>query len=117
MRLRSEHAAQRRRCLAYMLNTRGERIKYGILFIFSVFCEYSNLEYVHIHVVYRLNHAEYGIRILVAASQEYVNTYSARRLLGLYTILPLRIFYGVWHTQRGSGGRRILRNGRATVLQ
>jgi len=57
----------------------GGRTKYGILFIFSLFYEYSNLEYVHIHVIYRANQAEYGIRIRVAASQEYVNTYSTRR--------------------------------------
>jgi len=28
----------------------------------------------HIHVIYRLNQAEYGIRIPVAVSQECVNT-------------------------------------------
>jgi len=27
------------------------------------------------------------------------------------------ILYGVWHTKEGSGGRRILRNRRAKVLQ
>jgi len=37
--------------------------------------------------------------------------------LGLYTILPLRILYGAWHTKGGSGVRRILRNRRTTVLQ
>ena len=37
----------------------AERGKYyGILFIFSLFCEYSNLEYVHINVIYRVNQAE-----------------------------------------------------------
>jgi len=35
----------------------------------------------------------------------------------LYTILPLPILYGVWHTQEGSVGGHILRNGRAIVLQ
>ena len=58
----------------------GGRIQYSILFIFSLFYESSNLEYVHIHVIYRVNQAEYGIRILVAASQEYVNTYSTCRV-------------------------------------
>ena len=43
------------------------RIAYGILFILSLFYEYSNLEYVHIHIIYRVNQAEYGIRIRVAA--------------------------------------------------
>jgi len=35
-----------------------------------------NLEYVHIHVIYRANQADYVIYIRVAASQEYVKTYS-----------------------------------------
>jgi len=55
-------------------------IKYGILFIFSLFREYINLEYVRVPIIYRDSQAEYGIHILVAASQEYVNTYSTRRL-------------------------------------
>jgi len=38
--------------------------------MFSLFCEYSNLEYVHIHVIYRLDQAEHVIRFLMAASQE-----------------------------------------------
>jgi len=46
--------------------------------MFNLFCEYRNLEYVRVPVVYRVNQAEYGIHILVAASQEYVNTYSTR---------------------------------------
>ena len=37
--------------------------------------------------------------------------------LGLYTIFQLLVLYGVWHTKGGSGGRRILRNSRAMVLQ
>jgi len=41
--------------------------------------EYSNLEYVRVPVKYRVHQAEYGIHIRVAASQEYVNTYSTRR--------------------------------------
>jgi len=44
----------------------------GILFIVSLLYEYSNLEYAHIHGMYRVNQARYGIRFLVAASQEYV---------------------------------------------
>jgi len=36
---------------------------------------------------------------------------------GLYTILRLPILYGVWHTQGGRMGGRILPNHRATVLQ
>jgi len=63
-----------------MLNKRGGGVKYGILFICSLFYEYSNLECVHIHVRYRANQAEYVIRTLVAASQEYVNAYSTRKV-------------------------------------
>jgi len=37
--------------------------------------------------------------------------------VGIHTILPLPILYGAWHTKGGSVGGRILRNGRATVLQ
>jgi len=43
--------------------------------MFSLLCEYSNLEYVRIYVIYRVTQAEYAICILMAASQEYVNTY------------------------------------------
>jgi len=42
--------------------------------------EYSNLEYERIYVIYRVTQAEYDTRILMAASQEYVNTYSTRRV-------------------------------------
>jgi len=34
-----------------------------------------------------------------------------------FTILPSPILYGVWHTKARSVGGRILRNGRAIVLQ
>ena len=65
-----------------------QRIKSGILFIFSLFHEYNNLEYVHIHVIYRVDQAEHVIRIRVATSQEYVNTYSTRSapVLGLVSL-------------------------------
>ena len=36
--------------------------------------------------------------------------------LGVYTILPSSILYGVWHRHGGSVAGRILRNGRAIVL-
>ena len=62
-----------------------QRTKYGILFIFSLFHEYMNLEYVRIHVICRVNQAEYASRIPMAAPQEYVNTYSTRRLYTLRT--------------------------------
>jgi len=55
--------------------------KYGILFVFSLFCEYINLEYVRVPVTYRVDQAEHVVLILVAASQEYVNTYSTRRFM------------------------------------
>jgi len=54
---------------------------YGILFIFSQFYEYSTLEYLHVPILYRVHQAEYVIHILVAASQEYVNVYSTRRMI------------------------------------
>ena len=38
--------------------------EYGIRFIFSLSCEYSHLEYVRIHVIYRVNRAEYVIIFL-----------------------------------------------------
>jgi len=37
--------------------------------------------------------------------------------LGLYTILPLQILYGAWHTQGDRVGSRISRVGRAMILQ
>jgi len=59
-------------CEAYMLNMRREAIQYGILFLFSPFHEYSNLEYEHVPVQYRVHQAEHVIHICAAASQEYV---------------------------------------------
>jgi len=41
--------------------------EYKILFTFSLFCEYIHLEYVRIHVIYRVTQAEYVIRIRVVA--------------------------------------------------
>ena len=37
--------------------------------------------------------------------------------VGLYTILSLPILYGIWHIKEGSVGGRMLRNGRAIVMQ
>jgi len=56
------------------------RTKYGILFICSLFCKCTHLEYIRIHVLCRVNQAEYAIRIPTAAPQEYVNIYSTRRV-------------------------------------
>ena len=55
----------------------------GILFVLNLFCEYMQLEYVRIHVIYRDNQAEYGIHILVVAPQEHVNIYSTHRSVTL----------------------------------
>jgi len=55
-------------------------IKYGILFVFSLIYEYSNLEYGHVPVEYRVHQAEYVNHFLVAAPQEYVNVDSTRRV-------------------------------------
>ena len=41
-----------------------------------------NLEYVRMHVICRVNQAEYATRIPMAAPQEYVNTYPTRRVAG-----------------------------------
>jgi len=66
----------------------------------NLFCEYTNLEYVHIHVIYRVDQAEYGIHIRVAASQKYVNTYSTRRHPSLPQTLHSCIYlYRYIHTQ------------------
>jgi len=48
--------------------------------MFSPFYVYSNLEYEHVPVKYRVHQAEYGIHTLMAAPQEYVNIYSTRRV-------------------------------------
>jgi len=75
---REEDTPKQRRavCLAwpYMLNMRSKNKKYGILFIFRPFYEYSHLEYVHVPVCYRVHQAEYVSHTRVAASKEYVNT-------------------------------------------
>jgi len=47
--------------------------------MFSLVYEYSYVECILIHGIYRVDQAEYVIRIRAAASQEYVNTYSTRR--------------------------------------
>jgi len=56
--------------------------EYGILFILSLLYVYMPLEYVRVPVIYRVRQAEYLIYILVAVSQEYVNTYSTPRVTG-----------------------------------
>jgi len=67
-----------------------------ILFILSLLYEYSNLEYVHIHVIYRVNQAKYGFRIRVAASQEHVNTYSTCRVDTRSCTWAKRIYPSRW---------------------
>jgi len=57
--------------------------EYGILFISSLFYEYIHLDYVRIHVIYRVIQAEYVLLILVIAPQDYVNINSTRRLVSL----------------------------------
>jgi len=41
--------------------------EYGILFIFGLFSEYSQLEYVRTHAIYRVHQSEYVVHILVVA--------------------------------------------------
>jgi hypothetical protein len=43
------------------------------------------------HGIYRVNQAEYVVRIRVAAPQEYVNAYSTRRLGGQKTSLEVGV--------------------------
>jgi len=74
------------RSQAYMGNTRNEEQNTRILFRFGLFCEYSNLEYVRIHAIYRVNQAGYAIHIPADAPPEYVNMYSPRRVSGLITV-------------------------------
>jgi len=47
--------------------------------MFGLLYEYSSLEYERIYVMFRVTQAEYDTRILMAASQECVNTYSTPR--------------------------------------
>jgi len=49
--------------------------EYGILFLCGLIFEYSHLENVPIHVIYRVRLAEYVIHFLEVAPQEYVNIY------------------------------------------
>jgi len=73
---------RRQRCILTLHVEYAERgNEYGILFMFSLFCEYIHLAYVRIHIVYGVHQAGYGIHILVVAPQEYVNVYSTRRVL------------------------------------
>jgi len=53
--------------------------EYGILFVFSLFGEYSHLEYVRLHVIHRVDQAEYVVHILMVAPHKYVNIYSTCR--------------------------------------
>jgi len=69
-------------CIPYLHVEYAERGKeYGILFIYSLFCEYIHPEHEGIRVIYRVNQAKYGIHILVVEPQEYANIYSTRRIL------------------------------------
>jgi len=63
-----------------MLNTQNE--EYNTIFYSdsACFCEYSHLEYVRIHAIYRIHQAEYLIHFLVVAPQEYVTIYSTCRI-------------------------------------
>ena len=48
-----------------------------------LFCEYMHLEFVRIHVIYRVCQAECVIQFLVDAPEEYANIYSTPRVLRL----------------------------------
>jgi len=66
---------------------RERRITYGILFILSPFYECIDLEYLVSMSYTGLLQAEYVIDIRLAVPQEYVNTFSTRRLLTTPTVL------------------------------
>jgi len=68
-----------------MGNTRNEEQNTRILFRFGLFCEYSDLEYVRIHAIYRVNQAGYAIHIPANAPPEYVNMYFSCRVPGSST--------------------------------
>ena len=68
--------------------------KYHIIFMFSLFYEYSNFVYAYICVIYRVTQAKYQIRIIMAAPHEYVNTYSTRRpVKSIFGNLPFLIWW------------------------
>jgi len=60
-------AVSRRTVLTLHVEYAERGKEYGILFICSLFSEYIRLEYIRIHVIYRVNKAEYGIHIRVGA--------------------------------------------------
>ena len=68
------------RITPYMLNTRNEEPNNEFSSYLACFCEYIHLEYVRIHIIYRVNQAEYVIHTIAVAPQEYVNIYSTRRI-------------------------------------
>ena len=45
---------------------------------FACFVNTFYLKYVHVHVIHRVNQADYLIHILVVAPQQYVKIYSTR---------------------------------------
>jgi len=73
-----------------MLNTRNEEKTPVFYSYVACFCEYIQLEYVRIHVIYGVNQAEYGIHSLVVAPQKYVNIYSTRRMTKVHRTLMIR---------------------------
>ena len=84
-----EGGASTVRAILHVKNAERGR-KYGILFIFNLVCEYINLAYVRVPVVYRVDQVEHRIHILVVASQEYVNAYSTRRRTTSHTRVVVR---------------------------
>jgi len=81
----SSQSKQLTRSAALHLEYAERGKEYGILFIFSLFCEYIHLEYVRIHGIYRGNQAGYVTHIRVVAPQEYVHTYSTHRSAAAYS--------------------------------
>jgi len=70
------------------------------------------------YTIYNIGHYNIVSRpSLHSPKQSRVRVNPTRLPFGLYTILPLPILYGVWHTQGRVVVGRVLCNGRATALQ
>jgi len=62
-----------------MLNTHSEENNTAFHSNVACFVKNIHLEYVRVHVIYRVDQAEYVIHVLVVAPQEYVIICSTRR--------------------------------------
>ena len=104
----------------------------GALFVLpestSVFFFYQKFNRSHAHAHSSRTHdsrtyhtqehrASSGLLLSTSSLSDQTDELLSAPSLGLYTTLPSPILYGVCHKTGGSVGGRILRNGRAIVLQ